>query len=140
MIDGFFIYILLYLTGVWLSATGLQSYKPTNLNMSKQFTDQNFNSEVLEASKQKPVLVDFFAPWCGPCKIQGPIVDELAGEIGDKAVVGKLNTEEAQQTAMNFGIMSIPTLMIFKNGEVKETMVGLQSKEGLRALLEKYGA
>lgn len=108
--------------------------------MSKQFTDQNFNSEVLEASKQKPVLVDFFAPWCGPCKIQGPIVDELAGEIGDKAVVGKLNTEEAQQTAMNFGIMSIPTLMIFKNGEVKETMVGLQSKEGLRALLEKYGA
>lgn len=124
----------------WLSATGLQSYKPTNLNMSKQFTDQNFNSEVLEASKQKPVLVDFFAPWCGPCKIQGPIVDELAGEIGDKAVVGKLNTEEAQQTAMNFGIMSIPTLMIFKNGEVKETMVGLQSKESLRALLEKYGA
>jgi len=123
-----------------LSATGLQSYKPTNLNMSKQFTDQNFNSEVLEASKQKPVLVDFFAPWCGPCKIQGPIVDELAGEIGDKAVVGKLNTEEAQQTAMNFGIMSIPTLMIFKNGEVKETMVGLQSKESLRALLEKYGA
>ena len=123
-----------------MSATGLQSYKPTNLNMSKQFTDQNFNSEVLEASKQKPVLVDFFAPWCGPCKIQGPIVDELAGEIGDKAVVGKLNTEEAQQTAMNFGIMSIPTLMIFKNGEVKETMVGLQSKESLRALLEKYGA
>lgn len=108
--------------------------------MSKQFTDANFNTEVLEASKQKPVLVDFFAPWCGPCKVQGPIVDALADEIGDKAVVGKVNTEEAQQTAMNFGIMSIPTLMIFKDGEVKETMVGLQSKEGLMDLLKKYGA
>ncbi|HAM88457.1 MAG: Thioredoxin [Candidatus Falkowbacteria bacterium GW2011_GWC2_38_22] len=108
--------------------------------MSKQFTDANFNTEVLEASKQKPVLVDFFAPWCGPCKVQGPIVDTLADEIGDKAIVGKVNTEEAQQTAMNFGIMSIPTLMIFKDGEVKETMVGLQSKEGLMDLLKKYGA
>lgn len=108
--------------------------------MSKQFTDENFNAEVIEASKQKPVLVDFFAPWCGPCKIQGPVIDEVANEIGDKAVVGKLNTEEAQKTAMNYGVMSIPTLIIFKDGEARETMVGLQSKENLLAMLDKYSA
>jgi thioredoxin 1 len=108
--------------------------------MSKQFTDENFNAEVIEASKQKPVLVDFFAPWCGPCKIQGPVIDEVANEIGDKAVVGKLNTEEAQKTAMNYGVMSIPTLIIFKDGEARETMVGLQSKENLLAMLDKYSS
>lgn len=111
-----------------------------NKRMSKEFTDANFNQDVLEASKQKPVLVDFFAPWCGPCKIQCPIIDDLAESIGDKAVVGKVNTEDSRQTAANLGIMSIPTLMVFKDGEVKETMVGLQSKEGLLDILKKYGA
>lgn len=108
--------------------------------MSQIFTDENFNKEAVEASKAKPVLVDFFAPWCGPCKLQGPIVDTLAQEIGDKAIIGKVNTEDSRQTAINFGIMSIPTLIIFKDGEVKETMVGLQSKDGLLDLLKKYGA
>ena len=84
------------------------------------------------------MLVDFFAPWCGPCKMQGPIIDELAEEIKDKAVVGKLNTEDSQQTATKLGVMSIPTLIIFKDGEVKETLVGLQSKDGLVTLIEKY--
>ena len=102
--------------------------------MSKQFTDDNFKTEVIETSKNKPVLVDFFAPWCGPCKMQGPIVDEAASEIGGKAVVGKLNTEEAVATAQEYSVMSIPTLLIFRNGEVVETMVGLQPKE---ILIEK---
>ncbi|MEA1963304.1 MAG: thioredoxin [Patescibacteria group bacterium] len=106
--------------------------------MTKEFTDANFNAEAVEASKQKPVLVDFYAPWCGPCKMQGPIVDELAEEIGDKAVIGKLNTENNQQTASDLGVMSIPTLIIFKGGEAKETLVGLKSKEELVDLIKKY--
>jgi len=106
--------------------------------MAKEFTDENFAAEVLEASKTKPVLVDFFAAWCGPCKIQGPIVEELAGEIGDKAVVGKLDTEANQQTAAQFGIMSIPTVMVFKDGKPVETMVGLQPKDGLNSVLAKH--
>ena len=108
--------------------------------MVKEFTDANFKEEAIEASKQKPVLVDFFAPWCGPCKMQGPIIDELADEVGDKAVVGKMNTEDSQQTAGDLGVMSIPTLIIFKDGEVKETLVGLQTKEGLLDLIKKYSA
>ena len=108
--------------------------------MAKEFTDANFNEEVVEASKQKLVIVDFFAPWCGPCKMQGPIIDELANEIGDKAVIGKLNTEDNQQTAGNLGVMSIPTLILFKDGEAKETLVGLQTKESLLDLIKKYSA
>ncbi len=106
--------------------------------MSKQFNDQNFDKDVVEASKEKPVLVDFFAEWCGPCKMQGPIVDSLSGEIGDKAIIGKLNVEEAQQTASKYEVMSIPTLLLFKDGEVKEKMVGMRDRDSLKDLLEKY--
>lgn len=106
--------------------------------MAKSFDDKNFQKEVIEASKEKPVLVDFFAEWCGPCKIQGPVVDEVAEEIGDKASVGKLNTEEASQTASEYKVMSIPTIILFKDGEAKETLVGLQSKESLIAVINKY--
>ena len=103
--------------------------------MEKQFTDENFQEEVIEASKSKPVLVDFFAPWCGPCKIMGPIIEELAEEVKDKAIVGKLNTEEAQVVAQKYEVMSIPTIILFKDGEVKETLVGLQAKENLIELI-----
>lgn len=103
-----------------------------------EFTDKNFQTEAIEASKTKPVLVDFFAPWCGPCKLQGPVVDALAVEMGDQAVLGKLNTEESQETAEKYGVMSIPTLMVLKDGEVKETMVGLHSKESLKEIISKY--
>lgn len=106
--------------------------------MTKEFTDANFKEEAVEASKQKPVLVDFFAPWCGPCKMQGPIINELAEEIGDKAVIGKLNTEDSQQTASDLGVMSIPTLIVFKDGEAKEILIGLQTKENLLDLIKKY--
>jgi thioredoxin 1 len=106
--------------------------------MIKHFTDENFAAEVIEASKQKPVLVDFYASWCGPCKMQGPIIDEVAIAAGDKAVVGKLDTETAGGTAVKYGVMSIPNLMLFKNGQVVENLVGLQSKENLLALLQKH--
>jgi thioredoxin 1 len=102
------------------------------------FTNENFQKEAIEASKEKPVLVDFFASWCGPCKMQAPIIDEVAKEVGDKAVVGKLNTEEAQEVAGKYGVMSIPTLIIFRNGEPAETMVGMQPKEGLIEAIEKH--
>lgn len=106
--------------------------------MSFQFTDANFAKEAIEASKDKPVLVDFFASWCGPCKMQGPIVDELASEMGDKAVIGKLDTEASPMTAEHFGIMSIPTLLIFRKGQVVEQLVGLQAKQSLKASIEKH--
>lgn len=106
--------------------------------MEKHFTDANFEAEVIEASKDKPVLVDFYAEWCAPCKMQGPIVEEVAKEMGEEAVVGKLNTEEAMQTASKFGIMSIPTLLVFKDGKIVEQFVGVQTKDGLVETLKKH--
>lgn len=106
--------------------------------MLKEFTDDNFATDVVEASKEKPVLVDFFAAWCGPCKMQSPVVEEVAEAMGDKAIVGKLDTEAAQQTVAQHGVMSIPTSIVFKDGKPAETMVGLQSKEALVTTIEKY--
>ena len=106
--------------------------------MVKHFTDADFAQEVIKASKEKPVLVDFSANWCAPCKIQGPIVEEIAEELGDGAVVGEVNLEVDRQIADQYGIMSIPTLMIFKGGEIVENMVGLQYKEALMDKVKKY--
>jgi len=106
--------------------------------MAKVFNDENFQKEVIEASKTKPVLVDFFATWCGPCKLQGPIVDEVAEEMGEKAVVGKANTEEAVEASTKYDVMSIPTLILFKDGAVKEVLNGLQTKETLEEIIKKY--
>ncbi len=106
--------------------------------MTKHFDDANFQVEVIEASKTKPVLVDFFATWCGPCKMQAPIIDEVAELMGETAVVGKLDTEVAPESAGKYGVMSIPTLIIFKDGEVKETLVGMQPKDGLVDTLKKH--
>ena len=101
------------------------------------FTDDNFEAEVIKSDV--PVLVDFGAPWCGPCKMQGPIVEELAGEFEGKNIkIGKLDVDANQSSAQKYGIMSIPTLAIFKGGEVAETMVGLQSKEVLTEKLNYY--
>ncbi len=93
-------------------------------------TDKNFKEEVLDASV--PVLVDFWAEWCSPCRIVGPIVEELSNEYAGKLKVGKLNVDENGQTAQNFGIMSIPSLLIFKNGQVVKTMIGAQSKDSFK--------
>jgi thioredoxin 1 len=100
------------------------------------FTDDNFASEVLEASQHKPVLVDFFATWCGPCQLQAPIIAEVAEAAGSQAVVGKLNTEEAMKTAQDYGVMSIPTLIIFKGGKEAKRLVGVQMKDELLAELK----
>ena len=99
-----------------------------------EFTESNFSTEVLEADM--PVLVDFWAPWCGPCKMIAPIVEEISEEYAGKVKVGKLNTDDNQGVASQYGIMSIPTLMIFKNGEVVERIVGAQPKEALTLKLE----
>jgi thioredoxin 1 len=99
------------------------------------FTDQNFESDVLKADK--PVLVDFWAEWCTPCLVQGPIVDEIAQEFQGQAVVGKLNVDENMNTAQTYGVMSIPTVMIFKGGQLAKQFVGVQSKETLVNELKK---
>ena len=101
-----------------------------------QFTDQNFETEVLKSDV--PVLVDFFAEWCGPCRMLGPIIEELTEEMKDKKVkIGKINIDEAPETAKKYNVMSIPTIIIFKNGEPVETMSGVQNKEVLKEKLEK---
>jgi len=98
-------------------------------------TDQNFSTEVLQS--QEPVLVDFWAPWCGPCRIVGPIVEEIAQEFTGKVKVGKLNVDENSATAQKYGVMSIPTLAIFKKGEVVDQLIGAHPKEAIAEHLEK---
>ncbi|MFH0821091.1 MAG: thioredoxin [Candidatus Peregrinibacteria bacterium] len=96
-----------------------------------------FQNEVLSV-KNTPVLVDFWAPWCGPCMQQGPIIDELAGEVGGKAKIFKVNVDDNGELAQKYGIMSIPALKIFKDGEVVEEMVGVHSKKQLLEVIEKH--
>ena len=96
-------------------------------------TKENFEEVVLRSGK--PVLVDFWAPWCGPCRMMSPVVDEIADEREDVAV-GKVNTDEQGELAMRFGVMSIPTLVVFKNGEVAQKTVGVTPKEKLLAMLD----
>lgn len=103
--------------------------------MEMVFTDQNFEAEVMKSDK--PVLVDFWAPWCGPCQMMGPVIEELAKEMSDKAKVGKLNVDENPEVAEKYGIMSIPTVMIFKGGKMVKQLVGVQSGEALKGELEK---
>ncbi len=97
------------------------------------FTTANFDSEVLQSDK--PVLVDFWATWCGPCQKQGPIVEELADELTD-IKIGKLDVDAEDEIAGRYNIMSIPTVMLFKNGEIASKAVGLQTKESLMAMIE----
>lgn len=101
--------------------------------MSIKVTKDNFESEVVQSTV--PVLIDFWAAWCGPCKTIGPRVDELAVEVGDKAKICKVNVDEEMALAQKFGIMSIPTLVIFKDGKEANRVVGVRSKDELRGLL-----
>jgi thioredoxin 1 len=96
-------------------------------------TDQNFEEEV----KQGIALVDFWAPWCGPCQQQGPIIEDLAKETKE-AKVCKINIDENQQTSSKYSVMSIPTIIIFKDGMPQETMVGLQQKEVLKRKIDQF--
>ncbi|RFU61361.1 thioredoxin [Bacillus sp. V59.32b] len=97
-------------------------------------TDQSFTNETGEGL----VLADFWAPWCGPCKMIAPVLQELDSEMGDKVKIVKVDVDENQETAGKFGVMSIPTLLLFKNGEVVDKVVGFQPKEALAELVSKH--
>jgi len=102
--------------------------------MELELNDANFSSEVL--NNPAPILVDFYAAWCGPCQMQGPIIDELAKEYEGKFRIAKLNVDEGQETAGNLQVMSIPTLVFFKDGQPIERLNGLQSKQALKEKIE----
>ncbi len=100
-----------------------------------EITDANFETEVTNSSV--PVLVDFWAEWCGPCRMLAPTIEELATEYEGKAKIGKLNTDDNRDTAVKFGISAIPTVIIFNNGEVAKKLVGLSSKKDLKAAMDE---
>ena len=95
----------------------------------------SFEEKVLKSSR--PVLVDFWAEWCGPCRQLGPVLDEVAGEVGEKASIVKVNVDENGELAQQFGIRGIPTMIFFKDGEAAKTLVGLQTKEEIKKTLEE---
>ena len=102
--------------------------------MVQVVTDSNFEVETQECV----VLVDFWAPWCGPCRMQSPVIEQLAEEMGDKVFFSKVDVDANQETAAKFGIMSIPTMLIKKDGQVVDTIVGYHTKEQLQKKLEAY--
>ena len=103
--------------------------------MLQHFTTESFNKA---AAGDKPVLVDFFATWCGPCRIIAPFVEQLAAEYEGRAVVGKVNVDEAPDLAQRFGVMSIPTIIVLKGGKVVEQAVGARGKADLAAMIERH--
>ena len=111
------------------SADGADTSKPLTV------TDATFAREVLEAG-ERPVLLDCWAPWCGPCRLVAPVLDQLAAASGGRYIIAKLNVDENPQTAARFGIQSIPTLLIFRNGALVDRMIGVQSKEAIAARLK----
>lgn len=100
-----------------------------------EFTDSNFQSEVLNSDQ--PVLVDFWAPWCGPCKMLIPTIDQLSSEYAGRVKIGKVNTDDNQRTAANYGITSIPTVMLFKGGQMVDKVVGVPPKAQFNNMLDK---
>jgi len=101
--------------------------------MAIQLSDANFEAEVLQSAQ--PVLVDFWAPWCGPCRAMGPVIDELAGEYNGQIKVAKMNVDENPSTPSRYGIRAIPTLILFKGGEVVEQITGAVSKSSIKEML-----
>ena len=100
----------------------------------KTLTDATFDSDLAESAL--PMIVDFWAPWCGPCRMVGPVVEEIAGDHADKVVVGKLNVDENPATASKFGIMSIPTIILFKDGQPAKKVIGARPKADLEREFE----
>jgi len=101
----------------------------------KHFSNDTFQSEVLQGSG--PILVDFWAPWCGPCKMLGPVIDGLADELSGKAVVGKVNIDDEPDLAAKYGVVTIPTIILFKDGQEVNRLVGVQSKLTLTQMVEQ---
>ncbi len=104
--------------------------------MAQKFNDGNFQTEVLDY--KGIALIDFFADWCGPCKMMAPVIDGLATEYEGKVKIGKVNIDENMNLAQKYRVMTIPTIILFKDGEVKETTVGVVSKDKLVAIIKKY--
>jgi len=104
--------------------------------MAVEFTDANFKELVLDSGK--PVLVDFWATWCGPCRAIAPVIEELHTELDGKAVIGKVNVDENSDTPVTYGVRNIPTLLVFKNGEVVDKVVGNQPKAKLLEIIESH--
>jgi thioredoxin 1 len=105
-------------------------------NNTVEFTEQNFEDQVLKSGK--PVLVDFWAPWCAPCRMMGATVDAVAKEYADRAIVGKINVDDNQNIAGRYNIRGIPTLLLFKGGQVQEQVVGATSKDVITKMIEKH--
>ena len=104
--------------------------------MAEVFTKANFDGEVLNASGA--VLVDFWASWCGPCQMVSPVIDELSEDYGGKIKVGKVNVDEESELASNFAIVSIPTVILFKNGKIEERLVGAYPRDSYEDLIDKH--
>ncbi len=100
-----------------------------------ELNDSSFDTEVINS--EKPVLVDFWAPWCGPCKALGPVIEEISNDFVDRVKVGKVNVDENPEISMKFGIRSIPTLLVFKNGKVQDQIIGAVPKSEIEKALEK---
>ena len=99
-----------------------------------EITDQTFQSEILDG--ESPAMVDFGAPWCPPCRSLEPIIEELVDEFGDKVTIGAVNVDDCRETAGKYGIMSVPTIIFFKNGEEVERLVGLSPKDVIKTKIE----
>ena len=99
-----------------------------------KITSENYEEEVLKSDK--PVLIDFYADWCGPCRMMSPIIDEIAEEMEGKIKVGKINVDDNQELAMEYGVMSIPTIVVIKNGQVEKTFVGVRDKDEIKEALK----
>jgi thioredoxin 1 len=118
-----------------LSAGLLKRKEFTTMGQALEFTDDNFQQEVLDS--QVPVLVDFWAPWCGPCRMIGPTIEELSAENAGTFRVGKVNVDENNRVAMSYNVASIPTIMIFKGGRLVQQFMGVQTKAKLQQALDE---